>query len=199
MIPAPASDNPRAPGEPQNAVLAGGCYWGVQGLFEHVKGVRQVIAGFTGRLQSSEDDRIGRDRIPAESVQITFDPEQISYGQILQIYFSAVHDPTQIDRQGPDSGPQYRSAIFYSDDSQQKITQAYIAQLEKDRAFAAPIATHVDWLNGFRRVDSSQQDYMLKHADSAYIVVNDVPRLAVLKRLFPDLYVDTPVTVAGGP
>lgn len=195
-IPAPALDSSPETGSSQTAVLAGGCYWGMQGMFEHVKGVTQVTAGFSGMPHmSNEDDVIGRaDRPPAEAVQVAFDPKQISYGRILQIYFSVAHDPTEVDRQGPDTGPQYRSAIYYSDDGQKKIAQAYIAQLQAAGSYGAPITTSVEPLMRFRPVDRSQQDYVLQHPASSYVLSVDAPRLAALKIIFPTLYLDPPLT-----
>ncbi|HWY14013.1 MAG TPA: peptide-methionine (S)-S-oxide reductase MsrA [Rhizomicrobium sp.] len=195
-IPAPAADNPRQPGQAQTAVLAGGCYWGMQGVFERVKGVRQVVAGFSG-MPSGEDQLMHRGGTPAESVQITFDPNQISYGQILQIYFSVAHDPTEVDRQGPDVGPQYRSVIYYSDDTQQKIAQSYIQQLQSTGSFGGAIATQVEPLVRFHRVADSEQDYTLKHPASSYVLGVDMPKLAALKSIFPSLYLESPVTLSG--
>jgi peptide-methionine (S)-S-oxide reductase len=196
LVPPPQLDNPLATGNPQTAVLAGGCYWGMQGLFERVKGVRQVTAGFSGHPKpTNEDDIIGRGQLgPAEAIQIVFDPAQISYGQILQIYFSVAHDPTELNRQRSDVGPQYRSDIFYSDDTQQKIAQAYVAQLENAKVFGAPIVTRVDEFTVFHRAGDSQQDYTLKNSTLAYVVTFDLPREAALKKLFPDRYLDTPLT-----
>ena len=196
-IPAPALDNPLAAGDAQTATLAGGCYWGMQEVFEHVKGVKRVVAGFSGEAQDSSEASIiaSRDPKPAESVQITFDPAQISYGQILQIYFSAAHDPTQRDRQTPDVGEEYRSNIFYADDQQQKIAEAYIAQLTNARAYTGEIATLVTPLRKFRRVPDSQQDFYLKHPDLPYIVQVDGPKMRALKIIFPNSYLDDPVTI----
>lgn len=200
VVPAPAMDNPLAAAAPQTVVLAGGCYWGVQGILQHVKGVQSATAGFEGRRQiaSQEDDRLrSTQRPPAESAQITFDPAQISFGQLLQIYFSVVHDPTQVDRQGPDIGPQYRSEIFTTDDTQRKIAEAYIAQLDKSDTFRKPVVTVVSSETHFSRVPESQQDFMIKNPKMPYIVENDVPRLAALKRLFPSLYQEEPAKPAG--
>jgi peptide-methionine (S)-S-oxide reductase len=198
QIPPPALDNPLAAGEPQTAVLAGGCYWGMQAVFEHVKGVRQVIAGFTGRPATSQDDGIiSRGHVPAESVQITFDPAKISYGQILQIYFSVAHDPTQLNKQGPDDGPQYRSDIFYGDDSQEKIAEAYIAQLGAAHVYPSDIVTSVDRMTSFHAVPDSQQDYVRKNPTLLYVTSIDLPKLAALKILFPGFYLDPPLTVSG--
>ena len=150
LAPAPALDQPLAAGQPQTAVLAGGCFWGVQGVFQHVKGVQRVLSGYAGGEQATADVRAGRHRPTghAESVEITFDPAQISYGEILRIFFSVAHDPTELNRQGPDVGTQYRSAIFFADASQQQIAQAYIAQLDGAGTFARPIVTRLDPLTG---------------------------------------------------
>jgi peptide-methionine (S)-S-oxide reductase len=189
-IPAPALDNPLASGKAQTATLAGGCYWGMQEIFEHVRGVTRVVAGFSGRAES--DGMAGAKAAPAEAVQITFDPEQISYGQILHIYFSAAHDPTQLDRQTPDVGAEYRSNIFYADEQQQKIAEAYIAQLTNAHAYAGRIVTLVTPLELFSAVPEGQQDYYLKHPDLPYIVQVDGPKMAAFEKLFPDMYVKTP-------
>jgi len=195
-IPPPAVDNPLAAGAPQTAVLAGGCYWGMQEVFEHVKGVNQVVAGMSGfPAPSGADDILGRGQVPAEAVQVTFDPARISYGQILRIYFSVAHDPTEVNRQGPDRGPRYRSEILYGDDSQEKIAEAYVAQLEKAAVFHTSIATDVSALRIFHSVPASQQDYAIKHPSLAYIVTYDLPKLAAFKTLYPDLYAETPVTM----
>lgn len=181
LLPAPAMDEAHGAGAPEKAVLAGGCYWGMQGLFEHVAGVQQVIAGMTGR------------RDPAESVTIIYDPSQISYGQILQIFFSVAHDPTELNRQGPDEGSRYRSDVFYLNDQQKNIALAYIAQLDKAGVFRAKIVTRLDSYGDFQKVDRSQQDYLIKNPTSDYIVVNDLPKIANLKRMYPALYRDAAV------
>lgn len=185
-IPPPSLDNPRAPGELQKAILAGGCYWGTQGIFEHVGGVRHVAAGYS----AGRNDNDGG----AETVMITFDPDVISYGQILQIFFSVVHDPTQLNRQGPDEGAAYRSDVFYQDDSQKRIAEAYVAQLDQAKVFPAALVTRVDAFKDFHQVDLNQQDFMIKNPHSKYIVENDLPKLANLKRLFPTAYRESPVT-----
>jgi peptide-methionine (S)-S-oxide reductase len=194
-IPPASADETRHAGAPETAVLAGGCYWGMQAIFERVRGVKTVTAGFSGMTAGAEDQLIrSRNATPAESVRIEFDPAQISYGKILQIYFSAAHDPTQVDRQGPDVGPQYRSAIYYGSDDQKRIAQAYIAQLQSAGVFAAPIATEVVPLQAFHRVMESQQDYVLKNPTSPYVIHVDMPRLAALKLLFPGDYLNQPLT-----
>jgi peptide-methionine (S)-S-oxide reductase len=196
-VPAPQVDNPRAQGRMQTAVLAGGCFWGMQGVFEHVRGVREVLAGYSGgsrltaRYQDVETGHTGH----AESVQIIFDPAELSYGELLQIYFSVAHDPTELDRQGPDRGNQYRSAIFYADDNQRHIAESYLAQLGKDKAFARPIVTQVTALRGFYRAEDYHQDFYLKNPGYPYIVINDLPKIRELRALYPGYYRDAPVTV----
>lgn len=185
VIPPPAVGGAQVSGAAEKADLAGGCYWGTQGVFEHVKGIKRVVAGFTG---GHSDDDGG-----AESVMITFDPKVISYGRLLQIFFSVVHDPTQLNRQGPDVGTGYRSDIFYLNDEQRRIAQAYIAQLAQANVYPNPIVTRVDAFTRFNQVDLSQQDFMIKNPQLEYIEVNDVPKLASLKRLFPDAYRPLPL------
>ncbi len=194
-IPPPAIDSPRAAGHLQTAVLAGGCFWGMQGVFEHVRGVQDVLAGYSGGAYSTahyQDVGTGQTG-HAESVQIVFDPSVVSYGKLLQIYFSVAHDPTQLNRQGPDSGTQYRSSIFYGDDDQRHVAESYIAQLNSDKVFRGPIVTRLDALKAFYRAEGYHQDYYLKNPDDAYIVFNDLPKIASLKALFPDYYQDAPV------
>lgn len=185
VIPPPATSDARNAGLSEKADLAGGCYWGTQGLFEHVKGVTSVVAGFS----AGHDDGDGG----AESVMITFDPRVISYGRLLQIFFSVVHDPTERDRQGPDVGRGYRSDIFYMSAGQRRIARAYIAQLARAKVFPAPIVTRVDAFTTFNPVGLSQQDFMIKHPHLAYIEVNDVPKLTSLRRLFPASYRPQPL------
>ncbi len=185
LLPPPALDNPRASGGAQKAVLAGGCYWGTQGVFEHVKGVKRVVAGYSG----GRNDHDGG----AESVLITFDPDAISYGQLLQIFFSVVHDPTQLNRQGPDEGVAYRSDIFYTSADQQRVAAAYIAQLEQAKVFSAPIVTRMDAFDKFHPVDVSQQDFIIKNPRLDYVVSNDRPKIDSLKKLFPLVYRESAV------
>lgn len=185
VIPPPALDGSHVSGSSEKAVLAGGCYWGTQGIFEHVKGIKRVVAGFTA---GHSDDDGG-----AESVMITFDPKVLSYGRLLQIFFSVVHDPTQVNRQGPDVGSGYRSDIFYVNDEQRRIAQAYIAQLDEAKVYSGPIATRVDAFPTFNPVGQSQQDFMLKNPHLDYIEINDVPKLASLQRLFPASYRPVPL------
>jgi peptide-methionine (S)-S-oxide reductase len=198
LVPAPAVDAPAATGdETQTAVLAGGCFWGVQAVFQHVNGVTRVVSGYSGgsketaQYQVVSSGRTGH----AEAVEIKFDPKQISYGRILQIYFSVAHDPTQLNRQGPDDGTQYRSAIFYSDAAQQKVAQAYIAQLDKAGVFKSPVVTQVGQLAAFYPAEAYHQDYATIHPNNPYIVYNDAPKVENLKQLFPDVYRDKPVLV----
>jgi peptide-methionine (S)-S-oxide reductase len=185
VIPPPPVSAPRPSSHLQTADLAGGCYWGTQGIFEHVKGITRIVAGFSA---GHDDDDGG-----AESVMITFDPKVISYGRLLQIFFSVVHDPTQLNRQGPDVGRGYRSDIFYMNPEQRRIAQAYIAQLDRSKAFPDPIVTRVDAFTTFNAVGSSQQDFMIKNPHLDYIEVNDLPKLGSLQRLFPTSYRPIPL------
>ena len=196
-IPAAVVDETRAAGS-ETAVLAGGCFWGMQGVFEHVKGVKQVLSGYSGgdRSTAQYETVSGGGTGHAESVQIVFDPSQVTYGQILRVYFSVAHDPTELNRQGPDEGTNYRSNIFYATAEQQKIAQAYIAQLAKAHVFGEPIATRVDKLAAFYPAEAYHQDYLIHNPDSAYIQINDLPKIANLKRVYPELYRDKPVMVA---
>lgn len=195
IIAPPAVDNPKAAGPVQTAVLAGGCFWGVQGVFEHVRGVKKVVAGYAGgdRSTAQYETVSSGGTGHAESVKITFDPAAISYGQILQIAFSVVHDPTQLNRQGPDVGTQYRSAIFYADDNQKRIAQAYISQLDQAHAFARPIATRVDPLTGFYAAEDYHQDYLIHNPTQPYIAMYDLPKIENFRRTFPELYSGSPV------
>ena len=197
VIPAPVLDNSKAAGPMQTAVLAGGCFWGVQGVYQHVRGVRRALSGYAGGDKSTAQYRtVGTGRTGhAESVEIQFDPKQVSYGELLQIYFSVAHDPTQLNRQGPDVGTQYRSAIFYTDDSQKKIADAYIAQLDKAKVFERPIVTTVTADPGFYAAEDYHQDFLVKNPKNPYIVINDVPKVRNLEKLFPDVYLRQPVTV----
>lgn len=191
VIPRPTVDAPlaSAPGK-QTAVVAGGCFWGTQAVFQHVKGVKSVTAGYSGGSSSTAEYEVvstGKTG-HAESVQITFDPSQISYGQLLQVFFSVAHDPTQVDRQGPDTGTQYRSVIFYANDDQKRIADAYIAQLGQAKSFAQPIATQVTQLKGFYAAEQYHQNYATLHPDNPYIAFNDLPKVEHLKQVFPELY-----------
>ena len=198
VVPAPLVDNPKATGPLQTAVLAGGCFWGVQGVYQHVHGVRNVLSGYAGGEKSTAQyDTVSGGRTGhAESVQITFDPQEVSYGELLQIYFSVVHDPTQLNRQGPDVGTQYRSSIFYVDDTQKKVAEAYIQQLDKAKLFRGAIVTRVDPNKGFYPAEAYHQDFLVNNPRYPYIVFNDLPKVRNFKQLFPKMYVDPPVTVA---
>ena len=178
-------------------MFAGGCFWGVQGVFQHVRGVTKAVSGYSGgqRDTAQYETVSGGDTGHAESVQVTFDPTKVTYGQLLQVYFSVIQDPTELNRQGPDSGTQYRSAVFPLNDTQRHIAQSYIAQLDKAHAFPAPIVTKTEPFKGFYPAESYHQNYLTLHPDSAYIAINDMPKVANLKRLFPNLYRDKPVLV----
>ncbi len=197
-VPAPALDNPKAAGPLQTAVLSGGCFWGMQAVFEHVDGVVRVWAGYSGgQATTAHYEEVSTGTTGhAESVQIVFDPRQVSYGEILRVFFSVAHDPTELDRQGPDVGTQYRSEIFYADATQQRIALAYIAQLQRAHVFSDPIVTRVDPLTGFYRAEAYHQDYLVHNPDQPYIVYNDLPKLANLRRLLPAMYHSRPVLVA---
>jgi peptide-methionine (S)-S-oxide reductase len=196
-IPPPAMDNSKAAGPMQTAVVAGGCFWGVQAVFQHLNGVQRALSGYAGGDRSTAQYEVvsSGQTGHAESVQITFDPNVVSYGQILQVFFSVAHDPTQLNRQGPDSGTQYRSAIFFSDDKQKEIATAYIAQLDKAGLFGKQIVTRVDKLKGFYAAEGYHQDYLLKHPTQPYIVFNDQPKVRNFQRTLPDLYRAKAVTV----
>jgi len=198
VIPAPKTDEPAATSAAsETAVLAGGCFWGVQAVFQHTKGVRQAVSGYAGGSKATaEYETVGSGRTGhAESVQITFDPRQISYGRILQIYFSVAHDPTQLNRQGPDVGTQYRSAIFVMDEQQRRIAQQYVAQLDQAGVFQRPIATKIEPYSGFYPAEAYHQDFAALNPNNPYIAFNDLPKIENLKRVYPDLYSATPVLV----
>ncbi len=200
VIPAPAIDMPApAGGGTQVAVLAGGCFWGIQGVFQHVEGVVSAVSGYAGgKAATAHYDEVGSgDTGHAESVQITYDPNKISYGKLLQVFFSAAHDPTQLNRQGPDEGTQYRTAIFPQDEEQGRIARAYIAQLDQAHVFAAPIATKVEPGQSFYRAETYHQDYLTLHPTQPYIVFNDLPKIENLKRLFRSLSRQAGAGVAG--
>jgi peptide-methionine (S)-S-oxide reductase len=195
LIPAPVTDETKArPGASGTAVLSGGCFWGMQGLFEHVNGVRRVVAGYAGGAAGTAHyDEVSTGTTGhAESVEITFDPSKISYGAILRVFFSVAQDPTELNRQGPDDGTQYRSEIWYTSQQQEKIARAYVAQLDRAHAFGAPIVTRVDKFTGFFPAEDYHQDYLIKNPGSLYIIVNDLPKIAHLKDLYPALYREQP-------
>src|SRR5271155_1336365 len=192
-IPAPTTDSALAqtPGK-QTAVFAGGCFWGTQSVFERVKGVLETTAGYSGgsRYTATYDQVNQENTGHAESVKVVYDPSKITYGQLLWVFFSVVHDPTQRNRQGPDVGESYRSVIFYASDEQQKISKAYIAQLDAAKVFHKPIVTQVVPLKGFYDAESYHQDYALHNPNNPYIQVCDRPKMDALKKEFPDLFVD---------
>jgi peptide-methionine (S)-S-oxide reductase len=197
-IPAPAVDEPAGGAAPEVAVLAGGCFWGVQGVFQHVDGVTNAVSGYAGGdAATAHYEMVGTGTTGhAESVRVTFDPRKVSYGRILQIYFSVAHDPTQLNRQGPDTGTQYRSAIFPTDAAQAGVAKAYIAELTAAHAFDAPIVTRIEPDRAFYPAEGYHQDFLAQHPTYPYIVFNDLPKIEALKRLFPDLYRAEPVLVA---
>jgi peptide-methionine (S)-S-oxide reductase len=200
-LPAPAleRDGPPSSGT-EVAVLAGGCFWGVQGVFQHVDGVKAAVSGYAGgEAATAQYQLVGTGATGhAEAVRITFDPHHISYGRILQIFFSVAHDPTELDRQGPDEGPQYRSTIFPADAQQARIAKAYIAQLDQERAFPAPIVTTIEPNRAFYPAEAYHQDFLSRHPRHSYIVINDLPKIDTLKRLFPERYRAEPVLVGAG-
>lgn len=190
-IPDPALDLPlRAAGGEQKVVLAGGCFWGVEAVFKHVKGVTDVKVGYSGGTAKTADyETVSTGRTGhAESVEITYDPSQVTYGQLLKVFFAVAHDPTELNRQGPDSGPQYRSAIFYSGEEQERIALAYVAQLNQAKVFARPVVTQVVKLDAFYPAEAYHQDYAANHPNDSYIVYNDAPKVENLRKQFPALY-----------
>jgi peptide-methionine (S)-S-oxide reductase len=190
-IPDPSVDAPLASAKGERtAVLAGGCFWGVEAVFEHVKGVTDVRSGYSGGSPANAAyEKVGSGETGhAESVQITYDPSQISYGQLLKVFFAVAHDPTELNRQGPDTGTQYRSAIFYANDEQKHIAQAYIKQLNEAKVFGRPIVTEVSALKSFNEAEAYHQDYLANHPDEPYIVINDQPKLENLRTQLPGLY-----------
>jgi peptide-methionine (S)-S-oxide reductase len=197
VIPPPTVDENAPSGALETVVLAGGCFWGVQGVFEHTKGVTQAMSGYSGgKKETAHYQMVGTETTGhAESVQVTYDPKQISYGKILQIYFSVAHNPTELDYQGPDSGTSYRSAIFFANDEQKRVAEAYIAQLDQAHVFKAPVVTKLEPLNGFYPAEGYHQDFLVLHPNYPYIVINDLPKVDNLKRLFAAEYRDAPVTV----
>ncbi len=197
-IPAPVIDEAAGQASSEVAVLAGGCFWGVQGIFQHVQGVTRAVSGYAGGdKRTAEYEMVSSGATGhAESVRITFDPRKISYGRILQIYFSVAHDPTEFNRQGPDAGTQYRSAIFPTNAEQARIAKAYIAQLSQARVFNAAIVTKIEPDKAFYPAEDHHQDFLTRNPAYPYIVINDLPKIDNLKRLFPDLYRADPVLVA---
>jgi len=190
-IPNPAVDSALATAKAeQTAVVAGGCFWGIQAVFQHVKGVISATSGYSGGAANTAEYELvsNGDTGHAESVKITYDSSQITYGQLLRVFFSVAHDPTQLNRQGPDTGSQYRSSIFYGSDEQKRIAEAYIAQLEGAKVFPRPIVTQIVPLKAFYPAEAYHQDYAAHHPDNPYIVYNDAPKVAHLRQQFPDLY-----------
>jgi peptide-methionine (S)-S-oxide reductase len=197
IIPAPATDAQAASGI-QTAVVAGGCFWGVQGVFQHTAGVVNAVSGYAGGSKATADYNMVSTGSTghAESVEIKYDPGKISYGKILQIFFSVVHDPTQLNRQGPDSGTQYRSAIFTTTDEQKKVAEAYIAQLNAAKVYSKPIVTKVGPLQGFFPAEAYHQDYLTLHPNQPYIAYNDIPKVENLKKIFAENYIEKPTLVS---
>jgi len=197
IIPAPALDAKASDGV-ETAVIAGGCFWGVQGVFQHTAGVLNAVSGYAGGSKSTADYNMVSTGATghAESVEIKYDPKKISYGKILQIFFSVVHDPTQLNRQGPDSGTQYRSAIFATSDEQQKVADAYIAQLNAAKVYKKPIVTKVGPLEAFYPAEAYHQDYLTLHPNQPYIAYNDIPKVENLKKIFAENYLEKPTLVS---
>lgn len=197
VIAPPALDLPATSGNLQTAVFAGGCFWGVQGVFQHVQGVKNAVSGYDGGAASTAQyEAVSEgDTGHAESVSVTYDPSKVSYGKLLQIYFSVAHNPTELNRQGPDTGTQYRSAIFAQNAEQQKVAQAYIAQLDGAKSFDKPIVTQIEMGKAFFPAESYHQDFLTENPSYPYIVINDLPKVAQLKKLFPEQYSAEPVLV----
>jgi peptide-methionine (S)-S-oxide reductase len=190
-LPDPAADIPLAKAHGSaTAVFAGGCFWGVEAVFENVKGVTDAVSGYSGGgLPSPTYEQVSSGSTGhAESVRVTYDPSQVTYGQLLKVFFAVAHDPTQLNRQGPDTGTQYRSAIFYASPEQQRVAQAYIAQLKAAKSFNRPIVTEVAPLKAFYAAEGYHQNYLVQHPNQPYIVINDLPKLAALKETLPQLY-----------
>jgi peptide-methionine (S)-S-oxide reductase len=189
-LPDATIDAPRAAGKEQIAVFAGGCFWGVEAVFEHTKGVKRVESGYSGGSAPTADYTLvssGR-TAHAEAVRIVYDPAQVSYGQLLKVFFSVAHDPTQLNRQGPDTGPQYRSEVFTTSPVQQRIATAYIDQLDASKRFAKPIVTKVGSLKAFYPAEAYHQDYARLNPNEPYIVINDAPKVVALQKLLPEFY-----------
>jgi peptide-methionine (S)-S-oxide reductase len=197
IIPAPATDMKPSDGI-QTVVVAGGCFWGVQGVFQHTAGIVNAVSGYAGGSKNTADYSTVSTGTTghAESVEIKYDPHKISYGKILQIFFSVAHDPTQLNRQGPDSGTQYRSAIFTTNDEQKKVTDAYIAQLNAAKVYKKPIVTKVSPLEGFYPAEGYHQDYLTLHPNQPYIAYNDIPKVENLKKIFAENYIEKPTLVS---
>jgi peptide-methionine (S)-S-oxide reductase len=193
IFPKPAVDEPvNAGSKPETAIFAGGCFWGVQAVFEHLNGVKSATSGYSGGRGKNPSYGVVSTGVTghAESVQVTYDPSKITYGQLLMVYFSVAHDPTQLNRQGPDTGTQYRSSIFYANDEQKRIADAYIAQLNTAAVYSRPIVTRVVPFEAFYAAEDYHQDYLKNNPGNPYIIYNDLPKLARLQKEFPNLYRD---------
>lgn len=197
-IPAPAQDSPMSTAATETAIFAGGCFWGVQGVFQHTTGVSNAVSGYAGGDEKTAVYEIVGGGLTghAEAVKVTYDPKQISYGKLMQIYFSVAHDPTQLNRQGPDTGTQYRSTIFPQDAEQEKEARAYIAQLDGAKVYNAAIATTVESGKAFYPAEAYHQDFLFQNPTYPYIVYNDLPKIENLKKLFPDIYRADPALVS---
>jgi peptide-methionine (S)-S-oxide reductase len=199
-VPPPVEDSANNATGVQKVILAGGCFWGVQAVFQHVKGVTSAVSGYSGGAPEKANYSAVSTGLTghAESVEVVFDPKIVSYGQILQVFFSVAHDPTQLNQQGPDVGPQYRSEIFTQDEAQAALAKSYIAQLDKAAVYRQKIVTKIEPLKTFSAAEAYHQDYLVHHPNQPYIVYNDLPKIENLKRLFPELYRPTPKLVADG-
>lgn len=197
VLPAPLHDQAPGTAHSQTAVFAGGCFWGVQGVFQHLKGVQNVVSGYAGgAANTAQYERVSAGGTGhAEAVQITYDPQQVSYGTLLQVFFSVAHNPTELNRQGPDTGTQYRSAVFPQTDEQRSLAQAYISQLENAHVFNAPIVTRLESTQAFYPAETYHQNFLTNHPTHPYIVINDLPKVHQLKQLFAERYNDDPVLV----
>ena len=197
IIPPPSIDE-KPSAATEKAVFAGGCFWGVQGVFQHVKGVTNAVSGYSGGdRETAHYEMVGSSRTGhAETVEVTYDPSKVTYGQLLQVYFSVAHNPTQLNYQGPDQGTQYRSTIFVVNDQQRKVAQSYIAELDKAKLFSGPIVTTLEPFKAFYPAEDYHQDFLTLNPTYPYIVYNDLPKVANLKQIFPDLYREAPVLVS---
>jgi peptide-methionine (S)-S-oxide reductase len=197
-IPAPTMQAPAATAASEKVVLAGGCFWGVQGVFQHLKGVTRAVSGYSGgtTVNPSYEQVSSGETGHAEAVEVTFDPRVVSFGTILQVYFSVAHNPTELNRQGPDSGTQYRSEIFFANPLEKKLAAGYIAELDRAKVFGAPIVTRVEPMGAFYPAEGYHQNYATLHPDQPYIAFNDLPKIENLRRLFPALYREKPELVA---
>ncbi|MEJ7813191.1 MAG: peptide-methionine (S)-S-oxide reductase MsrA, partial [Gemmatimonadaceae bacterium] len=193
-LPAPEADvSAVTAGALETAVFAGGCFWGIEAVFEHVRGVSDAVSGYAGGSAKNADyELVGTGTTGhAEAVKVTYDPSQVTYGDLLRVFFSVAHDPTQLNRQGPDMGPQYRSALFYATPEQKRVAEAYVGQLTQAKAFKAPIVTQIVPLEGFYLAEAYHQNYMVQHPNQPYIVIHDKPKVEALRKQLPDLYRDS--------